>query len=334
MGIERASTARWDVSLRSRDVEEACAYLDANGFRLALDSRRASHLDMCTRGVRLPGLYLAYIQYGAPVTVRADPGRDDYWILLPIRGGLEASSGSHSVCGSPRRAVTFSYPSIGSSQIRAEENSARLMVKLMPGAVIRELTALLGAPPDAPLELAPEISLTEGYGKSLAGYLRLAIADFTRADSLLRNPIAVSSFEHFILSGLLMAHRHNYSEALRRLDRPINPRGLKRAIEYMEAHLDQAVTLADVVRASGVPGRTLFKHFKEYRGVSPMNYLRTVRFQKVRDDLRRSEPDGCVMDIAMHWGFEHMGRFAVEYRRRFGESPSHTLGKCLRSSIS
>lgn len=29
--------------------------------------------------------------------------------------------------------------------------------------------------------------------------------------------------------------------------------------------------------------------------------------------------------IAMGWGFTHMGRFAVEYRKRFGESPSETL---------
>jgi AraC-like DNA-binding protein len=331
MGIEPASRVRWDVSVRSRDVEEARAYLDASGFHLDIDPRKASQLRLCTLGVRLPGIYLAYMEYGAPVKVGTDPGRDDYWILLPVRGCIEVSSGGHSVTGSPRRAVTLSYPSIGSSHILPEENGVRLMVKMMWPAVVRELTALLGAPPNAPLELAPEINLTEGYGKSLAGYLCLAVADFARADSLLRNPIAVSAFEHFILSGLLMSHPHNYSDALGRLDRPINPRGLKRAIEYMEAHLDQAVTLADIVRASGVPGRTLFKHFKEYRGVSPMSYLRTARFQKVRDELRRSEPDGCVMDIAMRWGFEHMGRFAVEYRRRFGESPSHTLGKRPRS---
>jgi AraC-like DNA-binding protein len=331
MSLDRPQTTRWDVSVRSRDVEEARAYLDASGFRLGIAPRQATQLKLCTLGVRLPGLYLAYMEYGAPVEVQSDRGRDDHWMLLPIRGTIEASGGKHSVCGNPRRAVALSYPSIGSSEVRAEANSARLMVKMMPAAVSRELTALLGAPPDASLELAPEIDLSRGYGKSLARYLRLAIADFARADSLLRNPIAVSSFEHFILSGLLMAHPHNYTDALGHLDRPINPRGLKRAIEYMEGHLDQAVTLADIVRASGVPGRTLFKHFKEYQGVSPMNYLRTARFQKVRDELRHAEPDGCVMDIAMHWGFEHMGRFAVEYRRRFGESPSQAMGKRLRS---
>jgi hypothetical protein len=29
----------------------------------------------------------------------------------------------------------------------------------------------------------------------------------------------------------------------------------------------------------------------------------------------------------MRWGFTHMGRFSVEYRLRFGESPSQTLSR-------
>ena len=61
-----------------------------------------------------------------------------------------------------------------------------------------------------------------------------------------------------------------------------------------------------------------------------MRYLRTARFESVRDELRRCEPEMCVTDVAIRWGFEHMGRFAVEYRKRFGESPSQTLGKRRR----
>ena len=55
--------------------------------------------------------------------------------------------------------------------------------------------------------------------------------------------------------------------------------------------------------------------------------LRAARFERARDELRRSEPEATVTDVATRWGFDHMGRFAVEYRRRFGESPSQTLGK-------
>jgi AraC-like DNA-binding protein len=46
---------------------------------------------------------------------------------------------------------------------------------------------------------------------------------------------------------------------------------------------------------------------------------------KVRNALLRAEPDDSVTVIAMACGFTHMSRFALEYRRRFGERPSDTL---------
>jgi len=38
------------------------------------------------------------------------------------------------------------------------------------------------------------------------------------------------------------------------------------------------------------------------------------------------------MDIAAAHGFTHIGRFSVEYRRQFGETPSETLGRNERRS--
>jgi AraC-like DNA-binding protein len=32
-----------------------------------------------------------------------------------------------------------------------------------------------------------------------------------------------------------------------------------------------------------------------------------------------------VSEIALKWGFYHMGRFAIRYKALFGESPSQTL---------
>ena len=100
---------------------------------------------------------------------------------------------------------------------------------------------------------------------------------------------------------------------------------MRRAIDYIEAHLDQAVTVADLVTATGVAGRTLFKHFSDFKGVSPMHYLRNARLRQVREALLRADPEANVTEIAMSTGFTHMGRFSVTYRRYFGESPSETL---------
>ena len=32
-----------------------------------------------------------------------------------------------------------------------------------------------------------------------------------------------------------------------------------------------------------------------------------------------------VTTVALRWGFDHFGRFSVDYRRMFGESPVMTL---------
>ncbi len=142
---------------------------------------------------------------------------------------------------------------------------------------------------------------------------------------MLLDPLTMGMFAQMIMTGLLLSHPHTYTEALRRRERPIAPRDIKRAIDYLEAHLDTPVTLPDLVAASGVAGRTLLQHFRDTQGVSPIRYLRNARFRKVREALARAQPGDSVTAIAMSWGFSHMGRFAVEYRRRFGESPSETL---------
>jgi AraC-like DNA-binding protein len=208
--------------------------------------------------------------------------------------------------------------------VHPETGSARLAVAISRDALVRVLSALLGRPVTEPLHFEPSIELERGYGRSLARYIRTAVDDLEEDESLLSGPIAKTSFEQFVITALLLSHPHNYSAELQRPDRRPAPRDVRRAIEYIQGHLTAPVTLEDVVRAAGVSGRVLFKHFKLSTGVSPMAYLRNARFQRVRDALRRARPEERIVDIAALWGFDHIGRFAVEYRRRFGEKPTET----------
>ena len=100
---------------------------------------------------------------------------------------------------------------------------------------------------------------------------------------------------------------------------------VKRAAQFIGAHLDDAMTIGDVAAAAGVAHRTLYKHFHDERGISPMRYARDCRFTQVREALLRAGPQDCVTTIAVQWGFCHLGRFSVEYRKRYGERPSETL---------
>jgi transcriptional regulator GlxA family with amidase domain len=169
------------------------------------------------------------------------------------------------------------------------------------------------------------MDLTSGYGRALAQYVLLAVTDFERAGSMPWDAVMTSQFEQFIICKLLFSHPNNYTELLCRRERSITPRDLRRAIDYMEANIGAPITIADIAEASGIPGRTMFQHFRDFRGTSPMRYLRDARFERVRDALRRTQSEEGVAAVAHRWGFTHMGRFAVEYRKCFGESPSETL---------
>ena len=51
-----------------------------------------------------------------------------------------------------------------------------------------------------------------------------------------------------------------------------------------------------------------------------------MKLNEIRRELQQTNGAGeRISDIAMRWGFLHLGRFSEEYRQLFGECPSDTL---------
>jgi AraC-like DNA-binding protein/tetratricopeptide (TPR) repeat protein len=110
------------------------------------------------------------------------------------------------------------------------------------------------------------------------------------------------------------------------------PRGLKKTIERLEAEPERAWRLTDLAAMCGVAPRTLEKHFQRFLGRAPRAFLRELRFERVRRHLLSDCEQASVTEIATGCGFAHLGRFATEYHRRYGESPSTTLRRTRRGS--
>lgn len=87
-----------------------------------------------------------------------------------------------------------------------------------------------------------------------------------------------------------------------------------------EIHTVQALSLA-----SGASRRTLRRGFRERFGITAKEFIQTQRLIGVRRLLKATGSDALISDIANEWGFWHMGQFAADYRRRFGELPSETV---------
>ena len=112
------------------------------------------------------------------------------------------------------------------------------------------------------------------------------------------------------------------------------PRGLKKAIERLEAEPERAWRLTDLAEICGVAPRTVEKHFRRFLGHAPRAFLQELRFERARRHLLSDCEQASVTEIATRCGFAHLGRFATDYHKRYGESPSTTLRRARRVTTS
>jgi AraC family ethanolamine operon transcriptional activator len=101
---------------------------------------------------------------------------------------------------------------------------------------------------------------------------------------------------------------------------------IRRAEEWIDMVEPEDLCVTELAIALGVPLRSLQRAFHEAVGIGPASYLRRRRFIRVHAALAtRSQDDATVTEVALAHGFWDLGRFAVSYRRMFGEKPSDTL---------
>src|SRR5260370_35016732 len=135
----------------------------------------------------------------------------------------------------------------------------------------------------------------------------------TQLESLLIDLFATGHVDNAMVTGLASKRS------------PVSPGFVKRAEAFIEAHCSEPLELLDIAGAAGVPARTLRDGFQQFRGVSPMQYVRQLRLERARDVLRAAPSDGPVPEIAPGWGVRHPGGSGVVYKAMFGRSPSRKL---------
>ncbi|WP_092515709.1 helix-turn-helix domain-containing protein [Afipia sp. GAS231] len=118
--------------------------------------------------------------------------------------------------------------------------------------------------------------------------------------------------------------------------RESNPCGdlVEQAERLALAHLDEPLHMSALCRTLAVSERTLRKAFHKIHGLPPCRHLRMLRLSQARRALLSADSGRVtVTEIATCFGFVELGRFSVEYRKMFGESPSQTLHRAFPGNI-
>lgn len=315
----------------TRDVDEArvrgTQVFCEHSLRL-MDRHASIDARMCFKRIR--GVGIGRMTYGAHVAV--DPGRLDDFVLvqMPLSGAEVLRSGD-IVVNSSRRVATVAGPHRPFS-LRHEAGTEKLFVRIDRDVLERHCLQHLGHALRKPLDFRMDMALDTVAGQQWMRALRWLMTelDSVADDDLATNryPLLAAQFEQLLISTLLVCQPHNYTEQLCSDAPSIAPAFVKRVERYIEDNAHEPLTIVDLAAHAGVSSRSLFAGFKRFRNSSPMNYLREVRLQRVRDALLEAEPgQTTVTSEALHWGFSHLGHFTTAYKRRFGESPSETLAR-------
>jgi AraC-like DNA-binding protein len=101
---------------------------------------------------------------------------------------------------------------------------------------------------------------------------------------------------------------------------------VREAEDIMRAYSDEPLSMLRLAQCLGVGLRSLQMAFSTvYCGLSPRDVLNAIRLEKARQRLMRPHSAITVTEVALASGFNHLGRFAIAYLKRFGEHPSQTL---------
>lgn len=266
---------------------------------------------------------LVYISYGTAVNIDTDNLGHCYLVQVPVDGAAQISVGAHRQLFQDSLACVVS-PS-QSMNMRWSKGCGFYTVRLDRRTVEQKLTQLLGRPLQGSLVFEPVFDLS-----SPAGTAWRNAVEFTRRQLEVPLPAAMGTtllrqLEECLCLHLLQLVPHNYSLQLHRQAAGLAPKSIKRACDYINAHIQQVITLEELAAATGVAAATLTRHFQYYLGQPPIKYIRGRKLDRVYQLLQNGDGDHSVTDIALQYGFNHLGRFADYYRRRYGELPSDTL---------
>jgi AraC family transcriptional regulator len=94
---------------------------------------------------------------------------------------------------------------------------------------------------------------------------------------------------------------------------------LQLALEYINAHLEQDIQLADLAELLGMSRYYFVRLFKHSMGITPYQYVLQQRIERSKVLLKHRQR--AISDIALECGFANQSHFTKHFRQFTGKTP-------------
>ena len=274
--------------------------------------------------VQLPGVSITRTVVETALTSETliDPSMVGFLVPLNLRGELKYN-------GKTAKRSSIFVASSTDANITAGWSRDNIAVTLPRAEVTATIAALNGVDPTEVRVDGGELTLPEAAADRLRQRMICAI------ESAMADPEALADPRHAAqLSSEIANTMLDFYLCARPVDddrtrgNAISTATVRRAVDWFMERPDRPIALADLCKAAGVSASTLNTAFQHVCDQSPAQYLKQRRMTEARRALISNTPEAMsVKRAALEAGLTELGRFSVEYRRMFGESPSTTLSR-------
>ncbi len=310
-----------DVAEAARLIGKALAPLT-----LTVGSDEVPGFAATMHGVRLRNVSMLYLDLHVACTLEIPELGPYFAVHMPTNGtAVVHHRGRVFEANTIRSIVTSPH---GSLHVAFEHDSPHLVIRIEERAMLAHLTRLLGHTLQRPLEFEPEFDLATEAAMRWHAAVQLIHSEVFHPGSLVQRGQGIGALEELVMSSLLQLQPSSHHDEFVQPPQPDQRRAVVQdAMNYIEDHLAEHITIESVARAVHMSIRSIQQGFREELAMTPMTFVRERRLERVHEELTDAIPsDGVtVTAVAQRWGFNHLGSFAVEYRKRWGEAPSETL---------
>ncbi|APG88215.1 thc operon regulatory protein ThcR (plasmid) [Sinorhizobium americanum CCGM7] len=319
--VDRISIAA--TSFHGFDPDELAAVLSTPASPIKVEKLSGEALSFDCEFYSTGVISFGSCAYEGEMECKRQAPSDKLLIFVPTRGAALFEPGGREIWSRPGQGTIVD--GARSERVRLHGPRRHFTLFIDQRKITNHLINMLERTISGNLEFYPHMDLTAGPGLALAQLVETTCKGLRGDAPLRQSPLALASLGDAVTHLILEAVPHRYSDQLASTAPLPAPRHVKWAIDFMQAHIAQPITMAEIAAAAKVSVRTLQQGFRQFRLTTPMAYLHELRLTAAHQDLMNTHEAQSVAEIALKWGFTHLGRFAADYKKRFGVLPSQTM---------
>lgn len=308
---------------QSRNPDEVVDYVARALAPHRMDAHNPSQMAAKLSCFEIASARIVDICYGTDVWI--DPGELESHFLVHAAMQGTTSIWSGGVRGEMRPDNLYVSSPGMPIKIHMTPECSHLTVRIAWSAIEDYLARVMHISTSRPLVFYPARERGQDLPvawRSTLGY----IIDQTHATpALMANDRTQKQCLTLLIEMLLSHYSNSYSDRIALSGNDVAPWHVRRGRDIIHESLDRTISVSELAEQVGVSVRSLENGFRQFVGMTPTEYIRRHRLEKLHQALIDEDEDRSVTEMMLECGIVNFGRYAQYYRRQYGCRPSETL---------